>query len=299
VGLGLATGNLLLFAGYVESYTLDTLGMVWFLVACLLYLRGSAPPAIPACVLAVTLWLHPQTGFLLPALLAALLLKRESWAARARDAGVMLAAAGAVSVVVASIFLLEGYSWERWLVARNQFGGAGQVAFKPLLEVTGRYVYYPLISWAHLGGIIQEQLRLAPLALVVCVAALLRMRNDNGRRTEVRPASQSAFAGALLIVLAVAAVSTFIFSITWNPSLGASNDWDLLSLSGIPLSLLAAILLVFVWPREPAPGIRNPARRAFSVPYTATLAYCGSVLLAVEVLHALSWLLANALGSPY
>jgi len=88
----------------------------------------------------------------------------------------------------------------------------------------------------------------------------------------------------------VAALSTFIFSITWNPDLGASNDWDLLSLPGIPLSLLAGGLLALRWPRE----VEGRPR-----PYTTTLAYCGSVLLAVAAWHALSWLLANALALPY
>ena len=161
-GLGLATGNLLLFAGYVESYTLATLSLVWFLVACLLYVRGSAPAAIPAFILAVAIWLHPMTIFLLPALLAALWLRSDSWAARIKDALVMLATALAVSAVVATIFLVEGYSWERWQIAHNELGGVDPGTFKPLFQISGAHEYYPIFSWAHLGGIIQEQLRLVP-----------------------------------------------------------------------------------------------------------------------------------------
>jgi hypothetical protein len=284
-GLGLATGNLLLFAGYVESYTLATLSLVWFLVACLLYVRGSAPAAIPAFVLAVAMWLHPMTAFLLPALLAALWLKSDNWAARVRDALVMLATALAVSAVVATIFLVEGYSWERWQIARSELGGVDPGMFKPLFQISGTHEYYPIFSWAHLGGIIQEQLRLAPLALIICVAVLLASRR---RRPGSSPSSRQQ--AAALTVVAVAAISTFIFSITWNPDLGASNDWDLLSLSGIPLALLAGGLLALRWPADTEGRPR---------PYATTVVYCGSVLLAVATWHALSWLLANALALPY
>jgi len=31
----------------------------------------------------------------------------------------------------------------------------------------------------------------------------------------------------------------FFYSISWNPDLGPRNDWDLLSLPALPLSLLA------------------------------------------------------------
>ncbi len=301
-GLGLATGNLLLFAGYVESYTLDTLGLVWFLVACLLYLRGSAPPAVPAFVLAVTMWLHPQTSFLLPALLVALLLKQESWAARVKEAGVMLATALSVSMVVATIFLIEGYSWERWQIARTELGGIDPGTFKPLFQTTGPHEYYPIFSLAHLGAIIQEQLRLAPLALIICLAVLLSRRWIVSRQPATTgPASTPTVQPTSAIaVLAAAAISTFAFSITWNPDLGASSDWDLLSLCGIPLSLLAGTLLVRVWPGKSA--IRNPQSAIpvpIPIPYTSTLAYCGSVLVAAAAWHTLSWLLANALALPY
>jgi hypothetical protein len=284
-GLGLATGNLLLFAGYVESYTLATLSLVWFLVACLLYVRGSAPAAIPAFVLAVAMWLHPMTAFLLPTLLAALWLKSDSWAARIRDAAVMLATALAVSAVVATIFLVEGYSWERWLIARNELGGVDPGTFKPLFQISGTHEYYPIFSWAHLGAIIQEQLRLAPLALIICVTVLLVLRP---RRSGAPATSRQQ--RATLTVVAVAAISTFLFSITWNPDLGASNDWDLLSLAGIPLSLLAGGLLAVRWPEDAEERPR---------PYVRTLVYCGGVLLAVAAWHALSWLLANALALQY
>ena len=128
----------------------------------------------------------------------------------------------------------------------------------------------------HLGAILQEQLLIAPLALATCVLALVGLRVPR----EVNPARRQ------IAVLAAAAGAALFFSVTWNPDLGPRQDWDLLSLPGIPLSLLAGALLATRWPRS------DDTER----PYTRTLTYVGSVLVAASAWHALSWLLANALG---
>jgi hypothetical protein len=248
---------------------------VWFLVAALMYVRGSAPAYVPAALLALAIWMHPLAGFLLPALAAALVLRRDAARNTLRDAGSMLAAGLLVSMLVASVFLLEGYSWERWAVARGQLGGVDPGLFKPLLEVTGANEYYPILSLQHLGAVIQQQLLVAPLSLAVCVLAWVAFRSKwQAARREIA-------------LVAVAVTSALLFSVTWNPDLGARRDWDLLSLPAIPLGLLAGALLASGWPLD---------RDAETRPYAATLAYAGSVLVAAQGWHMLAWLLANALG---
>ena len=275
-GMALTSGNMLLFAGYVESYTVVMLLVVWFLVAALMYVRGSAPAYVPAALLALAMWMHPMAAFLLPALAVAIALRRTTFRETLRDGGAMLAAGLLVSVLVASVFLLEGYSWERWAVARGQLGGVDPGLFKPLVDATGLREYYPILSWQHLGAVVQQQLLVAPLSLAACALAWLAFR---GRWQAARRE---------IALVAVAAASALLFSVTWNPDLGASQDWDLLSLPAIPLGLLAGALLASGWPFEREPGAR---------PHAATLAYAGSVLVAAQGWHTLAWLLANALGA--
>jgi hypothetical protein len=275
-GLALTSGNMLLFAGYVESYTFVTLPAVWFLVAVLMYVRGTAPAYLPAALLALAMWMHPLAAFLLPVLVAALPLRRDTPRHTLLDAGAMLAAGLLVSALVASVFLLEGYSWERWAVARGQLGGLDPGLFKPLVNATGPNEYYPILSWQHLGAVVQEQLMVAPLSLATCVLAWVAFR---GRWQTARRE---------IALVAVAAASALLFSVTWNPDLGARRDWDLLSLPAIPLGLLVGALLASGWPHH-----GNGEAR----PYSATLAYTGSVLVAAQGWHTLAWLLANAVGA--
>jgi hypothetical protein len=248
---------------------------VWFVVVALMYVRGSAPAYLPAALLALAMWMHPLAAFLLPTLPAALALRRDTFRNTLRDAGAMLGAGLLVSALVASVFLWEGYSWERWVVARGQLGGVDPGLFKPLLEAAGPNEYYPILSAQHLGAVAQQQLLVAPLSLAVCVLAWIAFR---GRWQAARRE---------IALVAVATLSALLFSVTWNPDLGARRDWDLLSLPPIPLGLLAGALLASGWPLD-----RDDATR----PHASTLAYAGSVLVAAQGWHTLAWLLANALG---
>jgi hypothetical protein len=72
----------------------------------------------------------------------------------------------------------------------------------------------------------------------------------------------------------------FFYSITWNPDLGPRNDWDLLALPALPLTLLAIYLLL-----QLPPG--KPRRLALS-------AY-----LSVSGVHAAAWVLLHVLGIRY
>ena len=72
----------------------------------------------------------------------------------------------------------------------------------------------------------------------------------------------------------------FFYSISWNPDLGPRNDWDLLALSALPLTMLAAYLLLHLPPSR--------ARRLALVAY-----------LSVSAVHAAAWVLLHVLGITY
>jgi hypothetical protein len=81
-------------------------------------------------------------------------------------------------------------------------------------------------------------------------------------------------------VLVVGAASIFFYSISWNPDLGPRDDWDLLSLPAIPLTLVAVYLLM----RLPYGRPRRLALAAY---------------LAVSGVHTSAWVLLHVLGIRY
>jgi hypothetical protein len=81
-------------------------------------------------------------------------------------------------------------------------------------------------------------------------------------------------------VLTVGAAGVFFYSISWNPDLGPRDDWDLLSLPAIPLTLVAVYLLT-----------RLPYGRPRRLALTAYLGVSG--------VHAAAWVLVHVLGIRY
>jgi hypothetical protein len=140
-----------------------------------------------------------------------------------------------------------------------------------LFQTVTRLEYYTYFSLPHLGAVIQEQLLIAPLALLtICIIGVAAWPG-------VRK-----LAGAVpaLITLAVGAASMFFFTISWNPDLGPRDDWDLLGLSALPLTLLAAYLLLHL-----------PSGRPRRIAMTA--------YLSVSAVHAAAWIGLHLLGIRY
>ncbi|WP_423222243.1 hypothetical protein [Candidatus Amarolinea aalborgensis] len=75
--------------------------------------------------------------------------------------------------------------------------------------------------------------------------------------------------------LAVAAAGSLLFILLWNPDYGGQRDWDLFSLSSLPLTALAGVLLGQVLTEE-------RARLEAALP-----------LIAVSVFHTAAWVFQN------
>ena len=75
----------------------------------------------------------------------------------------------------------------------------------------------------------------APMALVTIAIVLAAMWGPVRALARRTPA---------LLTLAVGAASMLFYSVAWNPDLGPRNDWDLLGLPALPLTLLAVYLLL-------------------------------------------------------
>jgi hypothetical protein len=267
-GLVLSAGVMQLFFGYLESYTLMTAGLAVYLFLGLLCLAGRVGVTWPAAALAVSGLLHPIVLAAAPALSVVLLDRWRRRAFRLR-AGLRLAAAAVAGIVVPAVLLIalfvgNGYTVERWEIARNQFGGGDQRTFKPLVTVTSPREYYPLLSIDHARAVVNQQLLVAPLGWPL-VLALLAARRPRGLWRDAR------FAFLLL-----AAATTLLFSALWNPDLGARQDWDLLAIGALPVMVLAAYLFVTLVPR-------GPDRR-----------FTGLLLLGVGLYHTGLWVLVNS-----
>jgi hypothetical protein len=179
-----------------------------------------------------------------------------------------VAAGAAMILVLFSVMVIDGYDLERFYTGLGEMGGADGRTMMPLFTTVTHYEHYPYFSWAHLGAVVQEQLLIAPLALLT-IGLVLALAWPGVRR----------LAGAVpgLIALAVAGASMFFYSTAWNPDLGPRDDWDLLSLSALPLTLLAVYLL-----------LRLPPGRARRLALTA--------YLSVSAVHTAAWVAIHVLG---
>jgi hypothetical protein len=150
-------------------------------------------------------------------------------------------------------------------------GGADSRTMLPLFETVTRYEHYPFFSWAHLGAVAQEQLLVAPMALLAIVVVLVAAWRGVRALGRAVPA---------LWTLAAGAAGMFFYSITWNPDLGPRDDWDLLALSALPLTLLALYLLLHLQPGR----WRRLALSAY---------------LSLSGVHAAAWVALHVLGIRY
>jgi hypothetical protein len=279
VGLLIAGGGFSqLFFGYLESYTLVTAGLALFLVLGLFCLAQRLGIGWPATALGLATTFHPIAIATGPALAVILLQRwhRRGYGWRALGGLLLPMVAGLVLplLVLVGLFLANGYTAERWAIARNQFGGADQRTFKPLLVVTSHLERYPLLSFDHLRALVNEQLLIAPFGwpLIVLMLAIAR---PIGLWRDAR------FAFLLL-----AAASTTAFTSLWNPDLGPAKDWDLLSIGSLPTMALAAFLLVTLVPR-------GPDRRASGLTLLAASAYHTGLWVAHNSLLLAAWLPAG------
>jgi hypothetical protein len=210
-------------------------------------------------------------------LVAALLLRARQlprdlrWRAAGLDLLQGVCVGLAIVLLMGSIMLIDGYDYERLQTGLSEMGGLDGRTMLPLFQAQSPYERYTFLSLPHIGAIVQEQLLTAPMALPTILAVLA---------LAWRGARRLVGAVAAFGVLVVGAASVFFYSISWNPDLGPRDDWDLLSLPAIPLSLVAVYLLV----RLPYGRWRRLALTAY---------------LSVSAVHAAAWVLVHVLGIRY
>jgi hypothetical protein len=272
LGLVLSLGTIQLFFGYIENYSLMTVGVLAYAWLAMRTLQGKMALRWPALALALTHAFHPSTLILVPSLLYA------GWIGWRQERGASSNASSAfwrrlaeiavpytlVFVAVLALMTAGGHGLDA-LLGVDFPGGGDRRWFVPLFETTTRFERYTMFSLGHLVDVLNQQLLVAP---VVWPALLLGALLSWGRLPRHDP---------LFRFLLAMAGCYLLLTLTWNPDYGGQRDWDLFAPAAVP----AALLLAYTLPRL--------------LPERAALRGAGWALVAAQVLHTLAWIYRNTL----
>jgi len=286
-GLLLTLGTIQLFFGYIENYSIMTVGVLLYAWLALRSLRGELKLVWPAAALAITHAFHPSTIILVPSLLyLAFMTCRQVVPPAGATAGetrqgpggqaglslfrqALLAIAVPYAVVFAGVVALmtAGNHGLDALMGVDFPGGGDRKWFVPLFEVTTRWQHYTMFSPAHLVDIVNQQLMSAPAVWPgLIILAVLAGRSVPWRDPAFR-------------LLAVMALSYLVLTLVWNADYGGQRDWDLFSPAAVPAALFLAYTLTRALPDQRAQG-----RAAWA-------------LIVPQAVHTAAWIYQNTL--PY
>jgi hypothetical protein len=295
VGLVLSLGLMQLFFGYIENYSLMTVGVLFYLWLAARAVRGEVALIWPATALALTHAFHPSTIILAPSLLylAWITFSRrskpsvvpglEALAGPVRDGRnrsdarspsplrrgmrtilqlaipYLLVFAGVVALMTAGRHGLTA------LLGADAPGGGDRNWFVPLFQTTTRWEHYTMFSRGHLLDILNQQLLVAPAIWPGFILVALFAR----RRLPWRDETFRLLLSMALLYL--------LLTVTWNPDYGGQRDWDLFAPAALPAALLFGLTLTHALPERPA------------------LRAAAWALIAAQAFHTILWIYQNTL----
>jgi hypothetical protein len=218
-----------LFFGYVENYTLVTLGVVAYAWLAARVLEGRSRLVVAAAVLGTCVSFHVLAGWLLPSLAYVAWVSTRRLEPQRRARSLAAGAAALLAPPAATVALLTALG-----VPLDALGTTHLAHLKFIFRTppTSSAYHYPAFSGSHLRDLANEILLVSlPGLLTIAGAALAGVRRD-------------AWRDPLLRFLALGALFTHVFAATWNSEIGAYRDWDLFSITGLFDSLLGAYLLL-------------------------------------------------------
>ncbi|HVP07831.1 MAG TPA: hypothetical protein VMS71_08320, partial [Candidatus Acidoferrum sp.] len=208
----LFSGVVLLFFGYVEFYPTVWAGTALFINLSLESFRSGRRPYLAILVFALTCYLHLMLLFMGGSVLYQLIRGFLPAGIAGRKHAVFFVA-GVVGLVLLGIGAVRLY------VGAKQF----HVIFLPLTPAADSGDY-GLFTSKHFLDIVNEILVIVPSILALSVLAFGK---QSGRGMQQRD--------CFLVAAAVGALSFLLFV---DPGLGMARDWDLMSLTLLPLILL-------------------------------------------------------------
>ena len=148
-------------------------------------------------------------------------------------------------------------------------GGGDASWFVPLWQTSTRWEHYTMFSWLHLRDWLNLQMLVAPAVGIIFIGWILSF-GFWGRHSLQNPESK------IQKFLLTASASYLLLTFVWNPDYGGQRDWDLFSLSAIPLTLLLIVWL----PTK----LQGRFLRMGMMP-----------LIALQSLHTIAWIYQNTL----
>lgn len=263
-------GVMQLFFGYIENYSFAAAGILLYLWLALLTLSDKSPLWLATLTLAISNTFHPSTIVYWPSLVWLtwhLMHVRNNQRAHLVYQFVM----PPFVIGLALLMLMElGDHGIVTLLTTDRPGGGDARWLVPLWSTTTRWERYTMFSWAHLRDIVNEQLLVGPILLpTLFIIGLLQIYNNLSFARNMNRSTGNGTAlwtvgsksgqddrqeYATIVFLALATACHLLLTWIWNPDYGGQRDWDLFSLSAVPLALLTAHLL---WQR-----IAHPQRVA-------------------------------------
>ena len=293
-GLMITVGSMQLFFGYVENYTIISLGLMLALYLGIRCLRGELSLIWPSLALAVTNAFHPSTIVLWPAM------GYVGWRAAGTRASAKGKASEWLKMVLPPVLVFAGLAalmtagghGPGAMLTDDRPGGADGIPFVPLFRVTTEWQHYTLFSLGHLLDWANEHFLISPFGLPLLLLAFLngivsRLRSQHNGRPDSPIHSERNDSGATLF-LTIASSAYLALTFVWNPDYGGRRDWDLFAPSAFVYTLLAAYLLT-----------RQLADRPPSPESSCTLARSARLLIAASALHTMAWIYYNTIPWPY
>ena len=297
-GLVITTGSVQLFFGYIENYTVISLGLILTLYLGIRCLKEEMSLFWPSLALAVTNAFHPSTIVLWPALgyvgwRAAG--RRSSAGERATEWARLVLPPILVFAGLAALMAAGGHGPGAMLVD-DRPGGADGIPFVPLFRVTTEWQHYTMLSPAHLLDWANEHFLISlfglPLLLLVLVNGLIgrwksgRLPSDNDPSdAHLHPMRGDS---GITAFLTIASLAYLLLTCVWNPDYGGRRDWDLFAPSAFVYTLLAAYLLA-----------RQLGERPEGAGDGCSLARIARLLIAASALHTAAWVYYNTIPWPY
>ncbi len=209
---------LLMFFGYVESYSPAWAAFSGFIYFTLRYLNRERGLIYIFIFLLIGILFHLQMAIYIPAVIY-ILFSGERGKALYKKNGRIIKVIIAVTIGFAIYVFVKKYHSDLYF----------ENIFLPLFSGKPASPYYSLFSLPHLLDVLNQLLLLSPLLPLLLYLSFGGIKNSIKNRKVL---ALGLMAGAILIFLLII-----------DPKLGMPRDWDLFSFSALPLTLLLIILI--------------------------------------------------------